>query len=135
MAKTVKRETKKQTGKKITPKTESLNIDTEKNNIVNENNEIIYNPEEELNKIIQPLKEKTENFEFKIDDDIQEALTYLNENAQVFANMNTLDENTIKEISEEKIEELTEIKEKLEKNLNKNKYNFTSFWNGVSTNF
>lgn len=135
MAKTVKRETKKQTGKKITPKTESLNIDTEKNNIVNENNEIIYNPEEELNKIIQPLKEKTENFEFKIDDDIQEALTYLNENAQVFANMNTLDENTIKEISEEKIEELTEIKEKLEKNLNKNKYNLTSFWNGVSTNF
>lgn len=135
MAKTVKRETKKQTGKKTTPKTETLNIDNEKNNIVNENNEIIYNPEEELNKIIQPLKEKTENFEFKIDDDIQEALTYLNDNAQVFANMNTLDENTIKEISEEKIEELTEIKEKLEKNLNKNKYNFTSFWNGVSTNF
>lgn len=135
MAKTVKRETKKQTGKKTTPKTETLNIDNEKNNIVNENNEIIYNPEEELDKIIQPLNEKTENFEFKIDDDIQEALTYLNDNAQVFANMNTLDENTIKEISEEKIEELTEIKEKLEKNLNKNKYNFTSFWNGVSTNF
>lgn len=135
MAKTVKRENKKQTGKKTTPKTETLNIDNEKNNIVNENNEIIYNPEEELNKIIQPLKEKTENFEFKIDDDIQEALTYLNDNAQVFANMNTLDENTIKEVTEEKIEELTEIKEKLEKNLNKNKYNFTSFWNGVSTNF
>lgn len=135
MAKTVKRETKKQTGKKTTPKTETLNIDNEKNDIVNENNEIIYNPEEELDKIIQPLNEKTENFEFKIDDDIQEALTYLNDNAQVFANMNTLDENTIKEISEEKIEELTEIKEKLEKNLNKNKYNFTSFWNGVSTNF
>ena len=135
MAKTVKRETKKQTGKKTTPKTETLNIDNEKNDIVNENNEIIYNPEEELNKIIQPLNEKTENFEFKLDDDIQEALTYLNDNAQVFANMNTLDENTIKEISEEKIEELTEIKEKLEKNLNKNKYNFTSFWNGVSTNF
>ena len=126
---------KKQTGKKTTPKTETLNIDNEKNDIVNENNEIIYNPEEELNKIIQPLNEKTENFEFKLDDDIQEALTYLNDNAQVFANMNTLDENTIKEISEEKIEELTEIKEKLEKNLNKNKYNFTSFWNGVSTNF
>lgn len=132
MAKTVKRENKRQT----IQKTNSLNNENERMEIVNDKNEIIYNPEEELNKIVQPLMDKTENFELAIDDDVQDALTYLNNNAEIFANMNTLDENGITELTEEKMEELTELKEKLEKNIkNNNRFNFTSFWNGVSTNF
>lgn len=136
MAKTLK--TKKQPIENIQTNTDTI-LDDKKNEIetpiVNDKNEIIYDPDKELKTIIEPLIEKTQNFEITVDDDVKEALTFLNENAEKFANMKNLDEDALKNFTEEKMGEITELKNKIEKNVKNNKYNFTSFWNGVSTNF
>lgn len=128
MAKTVKKETK-------TPKTQKVVVETTANFddepiLVNEKNEIIFDPEAELEKITKPLTESEINLD--IDDDIKEGIEYLKNN-NIIPNEITEDINATQKFVETKVEELTEIKNKLNETPKpKNFINFSSFWNGAT---
>ena len=127
MAKTVKTSTKK---KNVD---DNLIIDDEPI-LVNEKNEIIYNPDEELAKIIEPIKQKT--VELTIDENIMESIEYLKNNNSEIPNLTSENIEETTTFIEQKIEEMNEIKEKLDSNNTKpKKFNFSSFWNGTSMNW
>lgn len=142
MAKTIKKESKvKTTPKKKEVIKETVTIENiispeiENNNdepvLVNEKNEIIYNPQEELKKVM-------ENFDSNIptdllEDDVKEGLDFLKNNISIPSELENNIEKNI-ELVEKQMEELTKIKDNIIKNTNgsKSNYNFTSFWNGTA---
>jgi hypothetical protein len=141
MAKTVKKESKPKTSSKkneviketvsienvITPEIEE---DNDEPILVNEKNEIIYDPQEDLRKVMESI-EPVIPTDF-IEDDVKESIDFLKNNVSIPTDLGSdIDKNL--DFVEEQMEELNKIKDNLIKNSNsKSNFNFTSFWNGTA---
>ena len=138
MAKTVKRESKpKTTTTKKNVKEISINEnnissnieDTDEPVLVNKENEIIYDPQEELKTIMNDIEEKIPT-DF-IAEDVKEGLNYIKNSITIPTELNSNIEANI-DFVEKQIDELSKIKENISKNSTKSNFNFTSFWNGTT---
>lgn len=141
MAKTVKKESKPKTSSKkneviketvsienvITPEIEE---DNDEPILVNEKNEIIYDPQEDLRKVMESI-EPVIPTDF-IEDDVKESIDFLKNNVSIPTDLGSdIDKNL--DFVEKQMEELNKIKDNLIKNSNsKSNFNFTSFWNGTA---
>ena len=130
MVKTVKKATKEKAPKTQKKKVPTLSNDDDDPILVNEKNEIIYNPEEEIKRIMNSTDfDITENL---LDDDVKEGLEYIKTLSQV-TNEFPNDYAAASEYVETKMEEINEIKEKLNTNKkNVTPFDFSTFWNGVT---
>lgn len=142
MAKTVKKESKPKTTNKnntITKETNSIEntistINEDDNDepiLVNDKNEIIYDPQEELKKVMEEIEPNIPT-DF-LEDDVKEGIEFLKKNATLPTDLNS-DVNKSFEYVEKQMEELNKIKDNIIKNTtnNKSNFNFTSFWNGTT---
>lgn len=144
MAKTVKRKIKSKTTntKNVVPQETTINEnvtipiienDDEGENepkLVNEKNEIIYNPQEDLRKIIDEIDAKIPKD--LMEDDVKEGIEYLKNNVSIPTDIGK-DINKSLEFVEKQMEELNKIKTNIMENSKKSKtnFNFTSYWNGI----
>lgn len=140
MAKTVKKESKpKTTTKKNTDVIETISAentispvienDNDEPILVNDKNEIIYDPQEELKKVMEKI-EPIIPTDF-LEDDVKEGLDFIKNNVSTPNDLgNDIDKNV--EYVEKQMEELNKIKDNLLKNTGKSNFNFTSFWNGTT---
>lgn len=139
MAKTIKNESKTKTSNK---KNNNVVENTTKENmisgiidesdepvLVNLKNEIIYEPDVDLNKIMDEI-EPIIPTEF-IDDDVKKGIDFLKNDITFSTDENIAIETNIETI-EKQLEELSEIKKNIMKNNTTTKFNFTSFWNGTT---
>lgn len=139
MAKTVKRESKPKTTSK---KNENVKEITTNENIisptlendepilVNEKNEIIYDPQEELKKVMENIEPNIPT-DF-IEDDVKEGIDFLKNNVSIPTDLGgDIDKNI--DFVEKQMEELNKIKDNImKKSSSKTNFNFTSFWNGTA---
>lgn len=147
MAKTVKRNVKSKTTntKNVVPQETTINEnvtipiienDDEGENepkLVNEKNEIIYNPQEDLKKIIDEIDVKIPKD--LMEDDVKEGIEYLKNNVSIPTDIGK-DINKSLEFVEKQMEELNRIKTNIMENSkkSKNNFNFTTYWNGIVNN-
>lgn len=142
MAKTVKKESKtKATNKNntITKETNSIentisSINEDDNDepiLVNDKNEIIYDPQEELEKVMEKIEPNIPT-DF-LEDDVKEGIEFLKKNATLPTDLGS-DVDKSLEYVEKQMEELNKVKENIMKNYSNNKsnFNFTSYWNGTT---
>ena len=142
MAKTVKKESKPKTANKnntITKETNSIentisSINEDDNDepiLVNDKNEIIYDPQEELKKVMEKIEPNIPT-DF-LEDDVKEGIEFLKKNATLPTDLGS-DVNKSLEYVEKQMEELNKVKENIMKNYSNNKsnFNFTSYWNGTT---
>ena len=137
MAKTVKKESKPKTTTKKNVKEISnneINIssnieDTDEPVLVNDENEIIYDPQEELKTLMKDIEEKIPP-DF-IAEDVKDGLNYIKNSVTIPTELNSNIEENI-EFVEKQIEELSKLKENISKNSTRTNFNFTSFWNGTT---
>jgi hypothetical protein len=96
--------------------------------LVNEKNEIIYDAEGELEKITSVEY----NYDLELDDDIKEGLDFIKKGIDIPAEISNNPQETAIFI-EKKLEELTELTNKLNKQTEiKTTLPFTNFWNGMT---
>lgn len=96
--------------------------------LVNEKNEIIYDAEGELEKITSVEY----NYDLELDDDIKEGLDFIKKGIDIPAEISNNPQETAIFI-EKKLEELTELTNKLNKQTEiKTTFPFTNFWNGMT---
>ena len=142
MAKTVKKESKSKTSNKnntITKETNSIentisSINEDDNDepiLVNDKNEIIYDPQEELKKVMEKIEPNIPT-DF-LEDDVKEGIEFLKKNATLPTDLGS-DVDKSLEYVEKQMEELNKVKENIMKNYsdNKSNFNFTSYWNGTT---
>lgn len=142
MAKTVKKESKAKTSiKNSTNVKETISADNtispvnEGDNdepiLVNDKNEIIYDPQEELKKVMEKI-EPIIPTDF-LEDDVKEGIEFLKKNTTLPTDLGS-DVDKSLEYVEKQMEELNKIKDNIIKNTtnNKSNFNFTSFWNGTT---
>ena len=142
MAKTVKKESKTKTStKNSTNVKETISADNtispvnESNDdepiLVNDKNEIIYDPQEELKKVMEKIEPNIPT-DF-LEDDVKEGIEFLKKNATLPTDLGS-DVDKSLEYVEKQMEELNKVKENIIKNTTNNKpnFNFTSFWNGTT---
>ena len=142
MAKTVKKESKAKTSIKNSTKVkETISADNtispvdEGDNdepiLVNDKNEIIYDPQEELKKVMEKIEPNIPT-DF-LEDDVKEGIEFLKKNATLPTDLDS-DVNKSLEYVEKQMEELNKVKENIMKNYSSNKsnFNFTSYWNGTT---
>jgi hypothetical protein len=142
MAKTVKKESKPKTINKnntITKETNSIentisSINEDDNDepiLVNDKNEIIYDPQEELKKVMEKIEPNIPT-DF-LENDVKEGIEFLKKNATLPTDLGS-DVDKSLEYVEKQMEELNKVKENIMKNYsNKNSnFNFTSYWNGTT---
>lgn len=142
MAKTVKKESKPKTTNKnntIAKETNSIkntisSINEDDNDepiLVNDKNEIIYDPQEELKKVMEKIEPNIPT-DF-LDDDVKEGIEFLKKNATLPTDLGS-DVDKSLEYVEKQMEELNKVKENIMKNYSNNKsnFNFTSYWNGTT---
>ena len=124
MAKTIKKEFK--ANKPNVVKTSTFEEDEPI--LVNDKNEIIYDAEGELEK----LTTIEHNYNLEFDDDIKEGLDFIKNGIDIPTELTKTPSETIA-FMEKKVEELNELKEKLNnKPVTKNPTHFSTFWNGVT---
>lgn len=142
MAKTVKKESKTKTsiknstniketistGNTISPVNEG---DDDEPILVNDKNEIIYDPQEELKKVMEKIEPNIPT-DF-LEEDVKEGIEFLKKNATLPTDLGS-DVDKSLEYVEKQMEELNKVKENIIKNTtnNKSNFNFTSFWNGTT---
>lgn len=142
MAKTVKKERKPKTTNKnntdvkktistkntISPVIEN---DNDEPILVNDKNEIIYDPQEELKKVMEKIEPNIPT-DF-LEDDVKEGIEFLKKNATLPADLGT-DVDKSLDYVEKQMEELNKVKENIMKNYSnkKSSFNFTSYWNGTT---
>lgn len=142
MAKTVKKESKpKTTNKNNTVAKETNSIkntipsinedDIDEPILVNDKNEIIYDPQEELKKVMEKIEPNIPT-DF-LEDDVKEGIEFLKKNATLPTDLGS-DVDKSLEYVEKQMEELNKVKENIMKNYSNNKsnFNFTSYWNGTT---
>ena len=142
MAKTVKKESKTKTStKNSTNVKETISADNtispvnESNDdepiLVNDKNEIIYDPQEELKKVMEKIEPNIPT-DF-LEDDVNAGIEFLKKNATLPTDLGS-DVDKSLEYVEKQMEELNKVKENIMKNYSNNKsnFNFTSFWNGTA---
>ena len=142
MAKTVKKESKPKTSNKnntIAKETNSIkntipSINEDDNDepiLVNDKNEIIYDPQEELKKVMEKIEPNIPT-DF-LEDDVKEGIEFLKKNATLPTDLGS-DVDKSLEYVEKQMEELNKVKENIMKNYSNNKsnFNFTSYWNGTT---
>ena len=142
MAKTVKKESKPKTTNKnntIAKETNSIentisSINEDDNDepiLVNDKNEIIYDPQEELKKVMEKIEPNIPT-DF-LEDDVKEGIEFLKKNATLPTDLGS-DVDKSLEYVEKQMEELNKVKENIMKNYsdNKSNFNFTSYWNGTT---
>lgn len=142
MAKTVKKESKPKTSNKnntIAKETNSIKntispINEDDNDepiLVNDKNEIIYDPQEELKKVMEKIEPNIPT-DF-LDDDVKEGIEFLKKNAALPTDLGS-DVDKSLEYVEKQMEELNKVKENIMKNYSNNNsnFNFTSYWNGTT---
>lgn len=142
MAKTVKKESKPKTTNKnntIAKETNSIEntispINEDDNDepiLVNDKNEIIYDPQEELKKVMEKIEPNIPT-DF-LEDDVKEGIEFLKKNATLPTDLGS-DVDKSLEYVEKQMEELNKVKENIMKNYSNNKsnFNFTSYWNGTT---
>lgn len=142
MAKTVKKESKTKTStKNSTNVKETISVDNtispvnESNDdepiLVNDKNEIIYDPQEELKKVMEKIEPNIPT-DF-LEDDVKAGIEFLKKNATLPTDLGS-DVDKSLEYVEKQMEELNKVKDNIIKNTtnNKSNFNFTSFWNGTT---
>ena len=142
MAKTVKKESKSKTSNKnSTNVKETISVDNtispvnESNDdepiLVNDKNEIIYDPQEELKKVMEKIEPNIPT-DF-LEDDVKAGIEFLKKNATLPTDLGS-DVDKSLEYVEKQMEELNKVKDNIIKNTtnNKSNFNFTSFWNGTT---
>ena len=142
MAKTVKKESKTKTStKNSTNVNETISADNtispvnESNDdepiLVNDKNEIIYDPQEELKKVMEKIEPNIPT-DF-LEDDVKAGIEFLKKNATLPTDLGS-DVDKSLEYVEKQMEELNKVKDNIIKNTtnNKSNFNFTSFWNGTT---
>lgn len=142
MAKTVKKESKPKTSIKNSTKVkEPISVDNtispvnESDNdepiLVNDKNEIIYDPQEELKKVMENIEPNIPT-DF-LEDDVKAGIEFLKKNATLPTDLDS-DVDKSLEYVEKQMEELNKVKENIMKNYSSNKsnFNFTSYWNGTT---
>lgn len=142
MAKTVKKESKPKTTNKnntIAKETNSIKntispINEDDNDepiLVNDKNEIIYDPQEELKKVIEKIEPNIPT-DF-LEDDVKEGIEFIKNNTTLPTDLGS-DVDKSLEYVEKQMEELNKVKENIMKNYSNNKsnFNFTSYWNGTT---
>lgn len=142
MAKTVKKESKTKTfTKNSTNVKETISADNtispvnESNDdepiLVNDKNEIIYDPQEELKKVMEKIEPNIPT-DF-LEDDVKAGIEFLKKNATLPTDLGS-DVDKSLEYVEKQMEELNKVKDNIIKNTtnNKSNFNFTSFWNGTT---
>lgn len=142
MAKTVKKESKPKTSNKnntIAKETNSIkntipSINEDDNDepiLVNDKNEIIYDPQEELKKVMEKIEPNIPT-DF-LEDDVKEGIEFLKKNATLPTDLGSDIDKSL-EYVEKQMEELNKVKENIMKNYSNNKsnFNFTSYWNGTT---
>lgn len=142
MAKTVKKESKTKTStKNSTNVKETISADNtispvnESNDdepiLVNDKNEIIYDPQEELKKVMEKIEPNIPT-DF-LEDDVKAGIEFLKKNATLPTDLGS-DVDKSLEYVEKQMEELNKVKDNIIKNTtnNKSNFNFTSFWNGTT---
>ena len=142
MAKTVKKESKPKTSIKNSTKVkEPISVDNtispvnESDNdepiLVNDKNEIIYDPQEELKKVMENIEPNIPT-DF-LEDDVKAGIEFLKKNATLPTDLDS-DVDKSLEYVEKQMEELNKVKDNIIKNTtnNKSNFNFTSFWNGTT---
>jgi hypothetical protein len=141
MAKTVKRENKPKTTSKKNEtikeivangniNTTAIENDADEPVLVNEKNEIIYDPQADLKKVMDSIETNIPT-DF-IEDDVKEGINFLKNNVSIPTNLGSdIDKNL--DFVEKQMEELNKIKDNLTKNTSsRSNFNFTSFWNGTT---
>lgn len=140
MAKTIKQESSsKVTNKKnksiketnINEKIDFQNNENDNNEpiLVNDKNEIIYAPEKEIEKIMESI-EPNIPIDF-IDNDVKEGIDFFKNEITIPNNLdNNIGENI--ELIEKQLEKLEQLKDNIMKNKKNEKFNFTSYWNGIT---
>lgn len=141
MAKTVKRENKPKTTSKKNEtikeivangniNTTAIENDADEPVLVNEKNEIIYDPQADLKKVMESIETNIPT-DF-IEDDVKEGINFLKNNVSIPTNLGSdIDKNL--DFVEKQMEELNKIKDNLTKNTSsRSNFNFTSFWNGTT---
>lgn len=140
MAKTIKQESSsKVTNKKnksiketnINEKIDFQNNENDNNEpiLVNDKNEIIYAPEKEIEKLMESI-EPNIPIDF-IDNDVKEGIDFLKNEITIPNNLDTNIEENI-ELVEKQLEKLDQLKDNIMKNKKNEKFNFTSYWNGIT---
>lgn len=143
MAKTVKKESKPKTSNKnSTNVKETISADNtispvnEGNDddepiLVNDKNEIIYDPQDELKKVMEKIEPNIPT-DF-LEDDVKAGIEFLKKNATLPTDLGS-DVDKSLEYVEKQMEELNKVKDNIIKNTtnNKSNFNFTSFWNGTT---
>ena len=142
MAKTVKKESKSKTSNKnSTNVKETISADNtispvnESNDdepiLVNDKNEIIYDPQEELKKVMEKIEPNIPT-DF-LEDDVKAGIEFLKKNATLPTDLGSNVDKSL-EYVEKQMEELNKVKDNIIKNTtnNKSNFNFTSFWNGTT---
>ena len=142
MAKTVKKESKPKTSNKnntIAKETNSIKNtipsinenDNDEPILVNDKNEIIYDPQEELKKVMEKIEPNIPTH--FLEDDVKEGIEFLKKNATLPTDLGS-DVDKSLEYVEKQMEELNKVKENIMKNYSNNKsnFNFTSYWNGTT---
>lgn len=142
MAKTVKKESKPKTSNKnntIAKETNSIentisSINEDDNDepiLVNDKNEIIYDPQEELKKVMEKIEPNIPT-DF-LEDDVKEGIEFLKKNSTLPTDLGS-DVDKSLEYVEKQMEELNKVKENIMKNYSSSKsnFNFTSYWNGTT---
>lgn len=140
MAKTIKQESSsKVTNKKnksiketnINEKIDFQNNENDNNEpiLVNDKNEIIYAPEKEIEKLMESI-EPNIPIDF-IDNDVKEGIDFLKNEITIPNNLDTNIEKNI-ELVEKQLEKLDQLKDNIMKNKKNEKFNFTSYWNGIT---
>lgn len=142
MAKTVKKENKPKTSNKnntIAKETNSIENtissinegDNDEPILVNDKNEIIYDPQEEIKKVMEKIEPNIPT-DF-LEDDVKEGIEFLKKNATLPTDLGS-DVDKSLEYVEKQMEELNKVKENIMKNYSNNKsnFNFTSYWNGTT---
>ena len=142
MAKTVKKESKPKTSIKNSTKVkETISADNtispvnegddDEPILVNDKNEIIYDPQEELKKVMEKIEPNIPT-DF-LEEDVKEGIEFLKKNATLPTDLDS-DVDKSLEYVEKQMEELNKVKENIMKNYSSNKsnFNFTSYWNGTT---
>lgn len=142
MAKTVKKESKAKTPIKNSTKVkETISADNtispvnegddDEPILVNDKNEIIYDPQEELKKVMEKIEPNIPT-DF-LEEDVKEGIEFLKKNATLPTDLDS-DVDKSLEYVEKQMEELNKVKENIMKNYSSNKsnFNFTSYWNGTT---
>lgn len=141
MAKTVKRESKPKTTSKKNEtikevvangniNTTAIEDEADEPVLVNEKNEIIYDPQADLKKVMDSIETNIPT-DF-IEDDVKEGINFLKNNVSIPSDLSSdIDKNL--DFVEKQMEELNKIKNNLTKNTSsRSNFNFTSFWNGTA---